>query len=65
MKKKLLLILLVGIFHLTNFEAKSQPGFDDDVQDTPIDGGVGILVATGLLYGAKKVRQQWKEKETN
>jgi hypothetical protein len=60
MTKKLILILLIGFFQLTNFEAKSQPGFDDDVEDTPIDGGVGLLIATGLIYGAKKVRKNLK-----
>ena len=33
------------------------PGFDDDVDDVPVDGGVSLLVAAGVGYGAKK----WKD----
>lgn len=57
MKKIFLLLALSVSFCLlnTNF-AQAQPGFDDDTQDTPIDGGVSLLVGGGLLlgYGLKK-----------
>lgn len=41
----------------------AQPGgFDDDVTDNPVpfDGGVTLLIAAGLTYGIKKVRDQRK-----
>lgn len=38
----------------------AQPGFDDDVNDTPIDGGIALLVAAGLGYGLKKMYQAKK-----
>ena len=41
----------------------AQPGgFDDDVTDNPVpfDGGVTLLIAAGLGYGIKKVRDQRK-----
>ena len=52
MKKIVLLLALIVSFCLlnTNF-AQAQPGFDDDTQDTPIDGGIALLVASGIAYG--------------
>jgi len=34
----------------------AQPVFDDDVNDVPIDGGLSLLIAAGIGYGAKKMR---------
>jgi hypothetical protein len=39
-------------------------GFDDDVMDTPIDGGLSLLVAAGVGYGAKQLRKARKEKRS-
>lgn len=36
----------------------AQPGFGDDVDDVPIDGGLSLLVAAGVGYGAKKLRKR-------
>ena len=40
----------------------AQTGFDDDVEDNavPFDGGVSLLVAAGIGYGIKKVRDSRK-----
>lgn len=38
------------------------PGFDDDVDDVPVDGGVSLLVAAGVGYGAKKWNDARKKK---
>jgi hypothetical protein len=38
----------------------AQPVFDDDVNDVPIDGGLSLLVAAGVGYGAKKLKQKRK-----
>jgi hypothetical protein len=35
---------------------QAQPGFDEDIMDTPIDGGLSLLVAAGVGYGAKKLK---------
>ena len=35
----------------------AQPGFGDDVTDTPIDGGISLLVIAGASYGAKKLKK--------
>ena len=38
------------------------PGGDPDA---PIDGGVGILVAAGVIYGIKKIKDDRKKKLNN
>ena len=38
----------------------AQPVFDDDVNDVPIDGGLSLLVAAGVGYGAKKLKNRKK-----
>jgi hypothetical protein len=40
----------------------AQPGFTDDTSDVPIDGGLSLLVAAGVGYGAKKIREKRKSK---
>ena len=41
----------------------AQPGFGDDVDDVPIDGGLSLLVAAGVGYGAKKLREKRKKSQ--
>jgi hypothetical protein len=41
----------------------AQPGFGDDVGDAPIDGGLSLLVAAGVGYGAKKLNARRKMKQ--
>jgi hypothetical protein len=43
----------------------AQPGFDDDVEDTPIDGGVSILVGAGIAYGVKRIYNYKKESKSH
>jgi hypothetical protein len=38
--------------------SQAQPGFDDTVNDVPVDGGLSLLVAAGIGYGAKKLRKK-------
>lgn len=40
--------------------ALAQPGFGDDVDDVPVDGGLCLLVTTGIGYGAKKLQANKK-----
>lgn len=46
--------------------AQNPGGFDDDVTDNPVplDGGVSLLIAAGIGYGIKKVRDQRKTNYT-
>ncbi len=46
-----LLFMLPAILH-------AQPGFGDDVDDVPIDGGLSLLVAAGVGYGLKKATRK-------
>ena len=32
--------------------------FDDQVIDAPVDGGLGILLAAGVLYGTRRLRKR-------
>ena len=34
------------------------PGFDDNVSDVPVDGGLTLLLAAGAALGARRVRQR-------
>lgn len=36
----------------------AQPGLPGDPEQTPIDGGLGILAALGGAYGIKKLREK-------
>jgi hypothetical protein len=38
------------------------PGFEEDVEDVPIDGGVTVLAAAAIAYGAKKMKSKLKNK---
>jgi hypothetical protein len=49
-----ILFLLPAIVH-------AQPGFTDDVGDVPVDGGLSLLAAAGVGYGAKKIRERRKK----
>lgn len=55
--RKFNLLILFLFFSLTTL---AQPGFDDNSTDVPIDGGLGILLAAGMGYGAKKARDAYK-----
>lgn len=55
-------ILLCILFILPTL-LNAQPVFDDDVNDVPIDGGLTFLVAAGIGYGAKKMRDKRSSKK--
>ncbi len=57
-----IIIIMLGIFSFTfPLIIQAQPNFNDDTNDVPIDGGLSLLVAAGVGYGAKKL----KEKKAN
>lgn len=47
------LLILMLIFSLP---VLAQDGFGDPPPDVPVDGGLTLLVAAGIGYGAKKLR---------
>ena len=52
-------ILLYILFLLPTL-LHAQPGFGDDVEDVPVDGGLSLLVAAGIGYGAKRLKNRKK-----
>ena len=38
------------------------PGFEDNVSDVPVDGGLTLLLAAGAALGARRVRMKNKIK---
>lgn len=55
MKKFLTTLGIILLISFSNLQA--QPGFDDDVEDTPIDGGTNILLLAGAAYGLMKMKE--------
>ncbi|MFN4083733.1 MAG: hypothetical protein ACK4K9_08890 [Bacteroidia bacterium] len=58
MKNILKALLTLAVIALLSYHASAQPGFDDDVQDTPLDGGIALVVGSALAYGAMKKRKK-------
>lgn len=52
-----ILLLMPTIYLLAS---PSMPGFGRDA-GAPIDGGISLLIAAGIGYGAKKVRDSRKK----
>jgi hypothetical protein len=48
-------VLILFIIFVVPISAFAQPGFDDDVADTPIDGGTILLTVASIAFGVKKV----------
>jgi len=55
------LVVLLACFLVPSL-LHAQPGFGDDVDDVPLDGGLSLLVAAGVGYGVKKVKERKKNK---
>ena len=56
------LIVLLAVICLPSIP-HAQPGFGDDVDDVPIDGGLSLLIAAGVGYGAKKLKEKRKHNQ--
>ena len=39
------------------------PGFNDNAEDVPVDGGISVLLGAGFAYGASRLRKK-KEDST-
>lgn len=57
--KVILLAIAIICFAITSFA--QGPGFETDVEDTPIDGGATALIAIAAGYGAKKMADRKPE----
>jgi hypothetical protein len=58
MKKYILSTALVIALTLSSGYIMAQPGFDDNVDDVPVDGGITLLMAAGLGYGIKRLHDK-------
>lgn len=58
MNKKIIGLLVV-LFVLV-LPAIAQDGYGETVGDVPVDGGLSLLVAAGVGYGAKKIKERRK-----
>lgn len=56
MKKSTTIFCIILILIIVPSLLHAQPGFGDDVDDVPIDGGLSLLVAAGIGYGARKLK---------
>ncbi len=56
---------LLFLFFVLPAITHAQPGFGDDTDDVPIDGGLSLLVAAGVGYGAKKIATHRKTTNNN
>lgn len=59
---QLVTLVLLFVFFFMPAITHAQPGFGDDVDDVPVDGGLSLLVAAGVGYGVKKMRAARKAK---
>jgi hypothetical protein len=58
MKSKLFVLsILILILFLPNL-LHAQPSFNDDVDDVPIDGGLSLLIASGIGILTKKMKNK-------
>ncbi len=54
--------LLVVLFFISNLAHADDPGLPGGTDpDVPIDGGLSLLVAAGVGYGAKKLKERRKK----
>ncbi len=55
----LICVIIAGLFFFPEeLLAQGLPGLPDDPEQTPIDGGLGILAAIGGAYAIKKLRDK-------
>lgn len=59
MKKFFALLIVFALFVA---ESTAQPGFDDDVEDTPIPGQF-IIIAAALIFGVSKMYKMHKQQK--
>jgi hypothetical protein len=55
--KKLIIILVIAIPFIVG-DASAQPPPPPKPKPIPIDGGLGVLIVAGLIYGGYKLRSE-------
>ncbi len=59
MKKYIHILVFTIMLSMQSISVCAQPDFEDEVQDTPLDGGIGLVVVAGLVYGFRKARRKF------
>ena len=62
---QILSVLAVFVLLPAQLFAQTTFGSATDVTDTPIDGGISLLLIAGVGYGAKKLYNKKAEKSTD
>lgn len=57
-------ILFLALTIVPFFAIAQDPGDPGEDPDAPIDGGVGLLIAAGVGYGIKRVKEERNKKNT-
>ena len=60
-KKTIISIIALFIIMLLPMLVSAQDGVPADPENAPIDGGLSLLVAAGVGYGAKKLKEKRKK----
>jgi len=55
--------LLIVLLSITAIAAHAQSDPGGDTESAPIDGGLSLLIAGGVGYGIKKIREKRKQKK--
>ncbi len=63
MKKLNIYTVITSVLILIPFISMAQDGFGDFQGDAPVDGGLSLLIAGGVGYGVKKLKEKKKEQE--
>lgn len=53
-----IIYLFIVILFITIFKVQAQPTGPGVEVDAPIDGGLSLLIAAGVGYGVKKIREE-------
>jgi hypothetical protein len=60
MKTSIYKLLTLIALLITSLPTFAQDGFDNFGGDVPVDGGLTLLAAAGVGYGAKKLKEKRK-----
>ncbi|MCW5905835.1 MAG: hypothetical protein KIT64_09595 [Chitinophagaceae bacterium] len=64
MKTKYLKIIgILSLILMLSMPVMAQDDFDPPLDDIPVDGGLTLLLAAGVGYGAKKLRDNRKKQQ--
>ena len=59
-----IIYLLIVILYLSKYAVYAQPAAPgNDPDSAPIDGGLSLLIAGGVGYGVKKLREKRKKQQ--